>query len=78
MERSDAVTVILARIMKMMSLLGETPLEGVGSLEESGRLGEPIPIPLRAGRAAGASMQDRIAIGRNERHGGARRSASRR
>jgi hypothetical protein len=78
MERSDAVTVILARIMKMMSLSGENPLERAGSLEDSGGLGEPIAIPLRARRTPEASMQDRIPIGRDERHGDARRSASRR
>ena len=64
MERSDAVTVILARITKMMALASGSL--GRRSLEDSRRLGEPIPIPLRARHTFEAPTQGRITIDRDE------------
>ena len=67
MERSDAVAVILARIMKMMDLSSGSLLKGIRSLEDSRGLGEPIPIPLRATRTFEAPTQGRITVDRDER-----------
>ncbi len=70
MERSDGVTAILARIMKMMDLSSGSL--GLRSLEDSRGLGGPIPIALRARhtfakRTFGALTQGRITIDRHER-----------
>ena len=73
MERSDAVTVILARIMKMVDRLGE----GLGSLEDPVATGELTPIPIRAGRLAEPQARRRLMIDRDDRFAIARRRASR-
>jgi hypothetical protein len=57
MERSDAVTVILARIMKMMDCSSESVLRSFGHLEGSDRMVEASPNPPRRqpyGRARNA------------------------
>jgi hypothetical protein len=73
MERSDAVTVILARVMKMIDRLGEGP----GSLAELGGSGALIPIPIRAGRVGERPTPGRIATDRDGRVAIASRNASR-
>lgn len=76
MERSDAVNVILARIMKMMGRSDESPRQDSGSLDDFLRLGEPIP--LRARRGGDATTQGRDAVGRDRPRAVARRAVSRR
>ena len=73
MERSDPVTVILARIMKMIDRLGE----GLGSLEESGGSTALSPIPIRAARRTAPSARGRVTIDSDGRVAIARSSASR-
>jgi len=70
MERADAVTVILARIVKMIDRLGE----GLGSLEDRRGLEELTPIPIRAEPPG----RGRLTFDRDDRTPAARRRAYRR
>jgi hypothetical protein len=67
MQRSDAVTVILARIMKMMDRSNESVLRGFAQFESSDKIVEASINPLRRQlRARGRNAQPNRVLSRQK------------
>jgi hypothetical protein len=67
MERSDPVTVIIARIMRMMERSSESLINSISSFEGSDTMGEALPLPRQTLRRRRDAQPNRNLMRRKPR-----------